>query len=543
MNEVPTSLLKIGAQHGLFFASILLTLEIAVAQPKVQIEANQSSPPNITTELRSLGNKPKQAGMRGLALNIWDMVSFDNKIFIGMGNTTTNAGPIPIWAFDLTTQSWDIAPELILPSEAIERFRVINGDLYIPAADPKPPATDKSKFYRRQENGTWTHYSSQNAMTAHIRDLALYDNWLIGVGNSRTPHKLIAGETGTIKVPLSQVERFSGGQWPLSQFESAITTEPQINQTTAEKQSEPEHPHQPIDIATTQRNRVANWFFSTFELHDGLYASTRWMSYAPIDPDLNNLGINAQVFPPNIPPFPHLVRWSSAHGEWIASPPNEVDRLIPECADCDQTLILYPHKPILFGELWWAPIKSYGLGGTTYRSAYNQSAAFIVKPADGPGQHINLPYLGDHPALISNASSTLLGEAVWVEENYLYVLANAPIWPAEVTVNEALAQSQSSSANKPPIPQGYQTVVYRLPREKATEAFLDEQAGFDPTAWLPVLEFTGTNPVRSFLKVQDDWYFGLGVNSGEPTHRAGELLLWQATRQATDPAADSASDR
>lgn len=470
---------------------------------------------DITPQLQDIGNKPQQAGMRGLALNIWDMVEYQGKVFIGMGNTTTNAGPIPVWAYDHVEKTWDITPETIIDQEAIERFRLIDGDLYIPSSDPKGRATDQSKFYRRDPQGTWTHYSSLDSLTAHIRDLAHIDGWLIGVGNSRSPHRAVEGETGTVKVPLSDVQRFSGGQWPLAKFESAIQTQPDLSSPQSLSAQPP-----PIDVATTQRNRVANWFFATFELHDGLYASTRWMGHAPLYPEPTGLHFPPMDFPPNVPPFPHLVRWSPDHDQWIAPEPQSLDRLIPECLECDPNLILYPHKPVLFGDLWWGPIKSYGLMAEAYRSAYNQSLGLIVKPKTGPGRWVALPHKG------------AIAEDIEISDQTLYLLANQPLHASPKSppaASVASANPREASRGAEPSEVAYQVLVYALSKEQATAALLNEQTGIKEDAWQTVLTFQSANPVRSFLKIGEDWYFGVGVNQGEPVGGAGRLLHWSPT--------------
>ena len=96
---------------------------------------------DITDRLVDLGNKPAEAGQRGDSRNVWDLQAFDGKIYIGMGSTVADSGPVPVWAFDHAAGAWDDAPETQVNQEAIELYRVIDGRLYIPAADPKgaPP--------------------------------------------------------------------------------------------------------------------------------------------------------------------------------------------------------------------------------------------------------------------------------------------------------------------------------------------------------------------------------------------------------------------
>jgi len=315
---------------------------------------------------------------------------------------------------------------------------------------------------------------------AHIRDLALADDLLIGVGNSRRPHDLTRAKTSAVAVPLVVVDILQDSDREMLEFQSAISLVP-----PGEGGS--------VDADTSQRNRMANWFFSIFRLHDGLYASTRWLSWASDDPELTGLRAERIDLPPQVPPFPTVVRWDSTLKEWVAPEPGTVDRLVPATPGRDIQLTLWPYKPALFGELWFAPLRSRSLIATQSREAYNQSADFLVKPANGPGLRVVLPESG------------ALGEAVLVHEGRLFVLANARMSDGE-----------------------YRIVVYGLDREDARDERLDPETGLALDVWEEVLSFRSSNLARSFARIDDTWYFGLGVAHGEPVGKAGTLLRYTA---------------
>jgi hypothetical protein len=427
-----------------------------------------------------VGNKPAEWGLTGISRNVWDLQAFDGKIFIGLGSTVQNSGPQPVWAYDHTAENWDKEQESVIDQEAIEIFRVLDGELFIPAADPKGEISDRSKFYRREADGAWTHFASTRTFnTAHIRDLAFHDGWLIGVGNSRRPHDLLRARSGSVALPLRAVRSIHGGAHELPLFRAAIALLP------------PSDGAGTVDAATSQRNRIANWFFSVFHLHDGLYASTRWLSWAPHDPEPEGLYQPNPLYPPSVPPFPAVVRWNADIEQWVAPDPGTLHRLVPATPERDTQLTLRPYKPVLFGELWFAPLRSYGLSGEAYRDAYNQSADFVVKPADGPGRRVTLP------------DADALGEAVLEHGDRLYVLANA---------------RQPDG--------GYRILVYALDREAATARNLDDETGLVQAAWKEVLSFRDQNLARSFARIDDTWYFGLGFATGEPPGRAGTLLRY-----------------
>jgi len=436
---------------------------------------------DISERLVDLGNKPAESGNRDISLNVWDLQAFDGKIYIGMGSTSADSGPHPVWAFGHAASRWDQAPETVVGQEAIELYRVIDDRLYIPAADPKGSATEASKFYRRGLDGKWTHFFSTRAFhMAHIRDLALEDGLLIGVGNSRWPHHVVRAKPGAVAVPLVVVDIMQDSDREMLEFQSAISLVPPTEGGS-------------VDIDTSQRNRMANWFFSTFRLHDGLYASTRWLNWAPDSPEPPEQYAGQTQLPPQVPPFPAVVRWDSGVKEWVAPDPSTLDRLVPESPDRNTRLVLWPYKPALFGELWFAPFRSRSLSRTESREAYNQSADFVVKPANGPGLRVVLPESG------------ALGEAVLVYEGRLYVLANARMSDGK-----------------------YRVFVYALDQDDARVGRMDPDTGVEVDAWREVLNFRSSNLARSFARIDDTWYFGLGVAHGEPVGKAGTLLRYTA---------------
>lgn len=428
-----------------------------------------------------LGNKPAESRQRGASRNVWDLQAFEGRVYLGMGDTTRDTGPIPVWAWDHHAQAWIDEPETIVEQEAIELFRVFDGALYIPSSDPTSGTTDASKFYRRRADGGWVHVkSSRQFMTAHIRDLAVFDDVLVGVGNSRRPHDLLRARTGTVAMPasaLAALDTVDSDEIELPLFRSPISLLP------------PSEGGGVVDPDTSQRNRIANWFFAVFEMHDGWYASTRWLGWAADMPEPVGAHAPWAGRPPQVPPFPAVVRWDATSGEWRAPPPEDIHRLVPHDPDRDPNLTLRPFKPVLFGELWFAPMRRYSLFRPHYITEYNQSGDFVVKPADGPGRRVVLPAAG------------ALGEAVLVHDGRLYVLAN----------------EKTSDGD-------YRVRIYSLAADQAVTAHLDEQNGLKPDLWQLELSFRHQNLARSFARIDQTWYVGLGFAHGEPVGAAGSLL-------------------
>ncbi len=63
----------------------------------------------------------------------WDMIIFENKLFIGSGDYDKNSGPCLIASYDITTEDWST---YTLPDEQIESFAIIDGKLMAPGIDP-----------------------------------------------------------------------------------------------------------------------------------------------------------------------------------------------------------------------------------------------------------------------------------------------------------------------------------------------------------------------------------------------------------------------
>jgi len=89
------------------------------------------------------------------ARNIWDMQLWDGKIYLGHGNSSNNppavnAGPVPIIAYD--PESRKFLTEFTVDEEQIDRYRVIDDQLYIPGHDPRDP-WELGNFYRLTDKG------------------------------------------------------------------------------------------------------------------------------------------------------------------------------------------------------------------------------------------------------------------------------------------------------------------------------------------------------------------------------------------------------
>ena len=96
-----------------------------------EIDAHHSSANDVTSRVERLGN-PFSKGT--YARNVWDMQLFAGRIYLGHGNSSNigpdpNAGPIPVWYYDLTTQTF--VKQYTVDEEQIDVYRVFNNTLYL----------------------------------------------------------------------------------------------------------------------------------------------------------------------------------------------------------------------------------------------------------------------------------------------------------------------------------------------------------------------------------------------------------------------------
>ena len=147
-----------------------------------------------TNQLVLLGNVPRDLGFQQKERNIWDLQLFENRIFLGFGNTTTNPGPIPLVSWDNELDSF-IAYGSI-KSEAIEKFRIITDSLFIPNSDPRGGDTRK---YNVVKNGQVSEIVLDYKM-AHVRDIIPFNNKYYLLGNTRCPGEFSSECSGLLQL-------------------------------------------------------------------------------------------------------------------------------------------------------------------------------------------------------------------------------------------------------------------------------------------------------------------------------------------------------
>ena len=117
-------------------------------------------------------------GEQVYARNPWELTVFEGRLFVGGGfanniGPAANAGPVPVMAYNLDTETWH--QEGSVPEHQVNRFIDISGELYIPGNDPQ--RGQHGSIYRR--NGDWSQIQPPAFRGAsHIYDIALFDGRL-----------------------------------------------------------------------------------------------------------------------------------------------------------------------------------------------------------------------------------------------------------------------------------------------------------------------------------------------------------------------------
>ncbi|MEM7387957.1 MAG: hypothetical protein AAF514_23730, partial [Verrucomicrobiota bacterium] len=209
-----------------------------------------------------LGNPMAADRKKGRARNVWDLQRFDQRLFLGGGDTMVNGGTVNVWAFDPAESRF--IREFHVDEEAIEVFRVLENRLFIPASDPRN--RDESKFYHRPRRTGGTETPAWTAVydplpLAHVRDLAFFHNRLIGVGNSRTPPTM-------------------GGAFVSRDFGKSL------------RLAVPEDP-------TTPYKWADHWHFSVFEYEDILFSPTIRLSPVADLPSIATYDLDKEAFAVN----------------------------------------------------------------------------------------------------------------------------------------------------------------------------------------------------------------------------------------------------
>lgn len=329
---------------------------------------------DMTEELVYLGNIPLDLGFQYKERNIWDLQVYNDRIFMGYGNTTTNPGPIPLMAWDIDLDSF--INYGIIRGEAIEKLRIIKDSLFIPNSDPKGDTRKYNVLYNGQLNEVILDYNM-----AHVRDIIPFNDRFYLLGNTRCPNTFSMDCSGILELDNSTYQT----DLLISELSEA---DPYINARW-------------------------NWFFGGWTYQNKLIIPNAMFNeiYA------QNLTIkDAQFF-----------TITDSEITWSANV-DESERLIHQhffpadtmTTSLDDTIkfhtILRPHTSMEIADKLVYTLRSYSINqgyGNLYLKEYNNSRGIYLKES-----------LYDHATEILFPEPNAVGEDILSIEGKLYVLAN-----------------------------------------------------------------------------------------------------------------------
>lgn len=140
------------------------------------------------------------------ARHIWDLQVWQGRVYVGYGDWNANLGPVNIWYYTPTASAFvsetvyvsEARPAAPADEEAIDRYVVIDGDLYIPGTDPiSTNSWDWGNFYHNDGMG-WIKYRTI-PYGVHTFDMAGYDGELFAsIGPDGAPGLLRSSDGGLV---------------------------------------------------------------------------------------------------------------------------------------------------------------------------------------------------------------------------------------------------------------------------------------------------------------------------------------------------------
>lgn len=134
----------------------------------------------IGSPYRDAGSPDTVAGC--FARSIWDLQSFEGRVYLGAGDRWNNSGATTVYSFAPGTPT-SFQVELVVDEEMVERFRVYDGRLYIPGTDALE-SWDLGNYYVKA-SGLW---SKRRAIPngIHVWDVASFGGSLFAYVTHQT---------------------------------------------------------------------------------------------------------------------------------------------------------------------------------------------------------------------------------------------------------------------------------------------------------------------------------------------------------------------
>ncbi len=132
------------------------------------------------------------------ARNVWDMVVYDGRIYLGSGDYWNNAGPTDIYCFVPGQNQFTL--DYTAPDEMVSKFYIFEGKLVVPGNDPQE-SWDFGNIYIK-ESGAWRKVRTiPNGL--HCFNMAYAQGTLFaGIGTEHAPKLLASKNWGQTWEPV-----------------------------------------------------------------------------------------------------------------------------------------------------------------------------------------------------------------------------------------------------------------------------------------------------------------------------------------------------
>lgn len=185
-NEISNKQLSLNVGSNIAYINVTAQDNITTKKYVLTIAREVIAGSDVTSQVELLGQPFPSKEL--YSANVWDMQVFNNKIYLGFGDSSKNAGPIPIIFFEPSsrkfvtddiryynpsTSSYEV--KKAVDEEQIDIYRVLNGKLYLPGHDSRE-AWSLGNYYIMDNNGWQKFRNIPNAI--HVYDMAIFEGRL-----------------------------------------------------------------------------------------------------------------------------------------------------------------------------------------------------------------------------------------------------------------------------------------------------------------------------------------------------------------------------
>ncbi|MGN8027146.1 hypothetical protein [Microbacterium sp. 22242] len=164
-----------------------------------------------TTPVLFATNAPAHDNTIRPKMPISDLAVVGDQLYTGYGDYGLNTGPTQIMSYALGTGA--ATDDFTLNGEAVDHFRIFDGDVYAPDIDPKL-AWDANVGYATNAGGSW-HYVFGTPFE-HVFDVAKIGSTIFLAGQILNPDKAVYGAANELAVIKKSTD--GGATWTIEKW-------------------------------------------------------------------------------------------------------------------------------------------------------------------------------------------------------------------------------------------------------------------------------------------------------------------------------------